>query len=126
MARLVVAAVEPAGVERVQRRTLSGTFGCRLLLDRASLAHRTLGRVGRNDSEMEIRRILHLELSLVKSWTHSIERFPLWFVQMQVLLLGYRVVVVAVAVAVTAEQAAMLPRMMVKLVPVVAKSWEIL
>jgi len=43
VARLVVAAVEPAGVERVQRRTLSGTFGCRLLLDRASLAHRTLG-----------------------------------------------------------------------------------
>jgi len=124
---VVVVAVELVEVGWVRRRMPSGTFGCRRLGHRASsLAHRTLGRVGRNDFETEIQKILRLELSLVMSWTRSIEHSPWWFVQMQVLLLDCRVVVVVVAVAVAADRVELLPRMKVRLAQVEVKSWEIL
>jgi hypothetical protein len=45
---------------------------------------------------------------------------------MQVLLLGCRVVVVVVAVAVAADRVELLPRMKVRLAQVEVKSWEIL
>ena len=60
------------------------------------------------------------------NWTRSIEHSPWWFVQMQVLLLGCRVVVVVVAVAVAADWVELLPRMKVRLAQVEVKSWEIL